>query len=576
MLKNQKISVKLAFMLIPLIVLCAVIVIYTSFKQIEISKESKKAYISEINNITNKLTTCDRNMCFTMLKGMNYRYEGNASSEILIKQIQDEFTTYEQQVIDFSNEIDALYSEDNYLYTNYRIDGQEQSNQEIIAQFVQSVTDWSGKYNITTGVGVFKRMEQAFDVSDAYLLQLEANITQYSDYKSEQIDMEIRNNVIKIAVISGLLIFAILMFAVLIASYIKKSMRKITNDIRILVNRDLSKKIVPINSRDEFGIVSHACEAMQQSFSGIIGSMSESSKELAKAGNEISDSADEANSSVQSIVGAIGSLAKMAGDQAADIENITGRMKNIEEEMAKTYGASVKLQSSSKEINGATDEGMQVVTQLTDATKNSMEAINQIFEVITKINERMSKIGESSALISNIAKQTNLLSLNASIEAARAGEAGKGFAVVADEIRQLAEQSAGSVNTINDMLDELKHVVEQANRKSDIVKKCVDTQNNSVAATKDKFGNIVNALDTANLQIDVIYQTNKNLDENYKEVISLVTGLTSISQQNAAASEEMSATAAEVKEKISKMRDASRNVDDSAKNMVEIVDGFNL
>ena len=147
---------------------------------------------------------------------------------------------------------------------------------------------------------------------------------------------------------------------------------------------------------------------------------------------------------------------------------------------------------------------------------------------------------------------------------------------VADEIRQLAEQSAGSVNTINDMLDELKHVVEQANRKSDIVKKCVDTQNNSVAATKDKFGNIVNALDTANLQIDVIYQTNKNLDENYKEVISLVTGLTSISQQNAAASEEMSATAAEVKEKISKMRDASRNVDGSAKNMVEIVEGFNL
>ena len=78
---------------------------------------------------------------------------------------------------------------------------------------------------------------------------LKQNITQYSDYKSEQIDMEIRNNVIKIAVISGLLIFAILMFAVLIASYIKKSMRKITNDIRILVNRDLSKKIVPINSK---------------------------------------------------------------------------------------------------------------------------------------------------------------------------------------------------------------------------------------------------------------------------------------------------------------------------------------
>ena len=93
-------------------------------------------------------------MCFTMLKGMNYRYEGNASSEILIKQIQDEFTTYEQQVIDFNKEIDALYSEDNYLYTNYRIDGQEQSNQEIIAQFVQSVTDWSESIILRQGRGV--------------------------------------------------------------------------------------------------------------------------------------------------------------------------------------------------------------------------------------------------------------------------------------------------------------------------------------------------------------------------------------------------------------------------------------
>lgn len=76
--------------------------------------------------------------------------------------------------------------------------------------------------------------------------------------------------------------------------------------------------------------------------------------------------------------------------------------------------------------------------------------------VITSLGAKTEKIGSIFSIITDIAKQTNLLSLNASIEAARAGEHGKGFAVVASEIRALAEQSSHAAVEIRTVIEEVQ------------------------------------------------------------------------------------------------------------------------
>lgn len=110
--------------------------------------------------------------------------------------------------------------------------------------------------------------------------------------------------------------------------------------------------------------------------------------------------------------------------------------------------------STSEEISASTEELTSSATNFT----TYMEKLAEAQQEMTKQVEDTAKILE---LINNVAKNTRILGFNAGIEAARSGEHGKGFSVVAKEITKLAEQSAGSVNEIRNLLEQLKSKVEQ-------------------------------------------------------------------------------------------------------------------
>ncbi|PCJ39355.1 MAG: methyl-accepting chemotaxis protein [Moraxellaceae bacterium] len=178
-------------------------------------------------------------------------------------------------------------------------------------------------------------------------------------------------------------------------------------------------------------------------------------------------------------------------------------------------------------------------TQASNSSQESVQLITegqlkvaQMVDVVKVIAQNSTKINKITDVIGAIANQTNMLSLNAAIEAARAGEHGAGFAVVAEEVRKLAEHSASSAKEITELVDR---------------------------AVKDA-GNAVTTAEEVQVDMDVILQSSGDIDNmlrlvatameqqsgTVQEINSNVDAMKRIAENNASASEEITASVIQV------------------------------
>ncbi len=268
-------------------------------------------------------------------------------------------------------------------------------------------------------------------------------------------------------------------------------------------------------------------------FIGILNSFMSFEKSMSETIKGIQHVSDEVLSGAEQVASSSSDLADGATNQAAVVEELTATVASVSEQVAKNS-------QSAKEISGR-------VEQLGNSIFESNGKMREMVDSMNEISLASKEIDKIIATINEIASQTNLLALNASIEAARAGEAGKGFAVVANQVNVLADQSAQAAKESSLLIETSVKAVE----KGMVIAGQTAAQLDEVAKTSGTITEEVsNIADTLETQTTEIYQINEGIEQ----INDVVQTNSATSEECAAASQEMSSEADNLRELIQKFQ----------------------
>lgn len=357
---------------------------------------------------------------------------------------------------------------------------------------------------------------------------------------------------------------SLLLLAILIERVVHvviKPVKELTRIITAMTDGDFTVQVTT-KSNDEIGVMSRSVERFIQSMRSMILS-------IHGVSDKLHVQADNSND----VSGEMYNASRLQGESMQELNNTVEQLSVSVNEIAENATTLAAVVANTREDGEQVDLKVKTTVEVSRQGKADMQnvgaAMQSINESMMKLQQAVDKVGKASeeitnitGVISDIADETNLLSLNASIEAARAGDAGKGFAVVATEIGKLAQTSSNSVHNIESLISEINALVKDA----------VSQADDSVENIQSSGEMVKDALQTFDLIFDNIGEVNnlvQQMMEKVEKVDNVAINVAAISEEQAASSEEILATSTTMVEHAHSITENSETVAEGAKELTE-------
>ncbi|HWT77118.1 MAG TPA: methyl-accepting chemotaxis protein [Mobilitalea sp.] len=268
----------------------------------------------------------------------------------------------------------------------------------------------------------------------------------------------------------------------------------------------------------------------------------ELSSSIVKSIHIVDSSINEATTSISDIAATVNEIAVGASKQAEEAQSGAVMVENLSNKIAVVQDGYQTVMKETENVDKVNKEGLLSVHTLYQKSEEFTKTSDKIYSAVENLIESTKDISLFVETIEAISKQTNLLALNASIEAARAGESGKGFAIVANEVKKLAEESRKSAENIHHMIDNIHQDTSLAVEAMNEMKIVSNEQNMAVTKTNSSFNKISEAVESIVIRITEVQSAMTSMESDRNNVIKSIEAISMVSENTAAASEEVAAS----------------------------------
>ncbi|CCY59083.1 methyl-accepting chemotaxis sensory transducer [Clostridium sp. CAG:632] len=341
-------------------------------------------------------------------------------------------------------------------------------------------------------------------------------------------------------------------------------------------NLNVEMDDVALSRGDEIGVLARSLAGLRDELKYMFQDIGEHATSLLESAEHLNDTAQKNLATVDNVERAVGEIADGATSQAQDAQNASESVYAMGEMIEDTTKEVENLNVTADYMRKSSAEASRSLVELRNINDEVKEAIELIYEQTNRTNVSSQKIREATRLISSIAEETNLLSLNASIEAARAGEQGRSFAVVANQIQKLADQSNASADAIDNIINELINDSDEAVVTMEKVKEIINSQSENVANTETIVSQVMDGIEESIRGIEAIENRTVALNEARSSIVEVVQGLSAVAEENAASTQETSAATAEVANSFNEVTESAGVVKNAADKIADSMSNFQI
>lgn len=400
----------------------------------------------------------------------------------------------------------------------------------------------------------------------------------FAGQPSEEIDAFIVSKTSAVSTIAVICAILISVAAILIANRIVKIVIRIEEVLNELSEGNLSYDIDGklLKRKDEFGQSAKAMDKLQKELRKIIGNIQVSAEGVLKDGDKLESIAIQTSTTADEVSSAIEDISKCAQSQAEDTETATTQIDKMGKLIQSIVDNVASLNETSITMQATGEASAKTMQELREYNDRTVEAIYKVSDNVKATDDSVKHILTAVDLITNIARQTNLLSLNASIEAARAGDAGRGFAVVASEISKLADESNASAQKIQEIIHILENDSQNSIQLMEEVKQTLHQQQEKLLATQSQFEEVIKDIKVSREDTNTINDQTQDCDSARQTVVGIIENLSAISEENAASTEETTASMQELNATIGLVADSATTLKKLAVSLDEDIRFFQL